>query len=137
LDEDRFFRKMQETQTPAEMEVARKLLDWATISPHWVYWGRRSFIAVIDLKDGYQLFYVATGGKISLPFAEYRRRSPFESEDKRKELLRQFNSFLNAKIPETAIDKRPGFPLAELTEAGKLDQFLKTFDWFVEQVKTT
>jgi hypothetical protein len=141
-DEDRFFRKMQETQTPAEIEVARKLLDWATISPNYVWWGRGrlsgSFVAEIDLKDRYyQLFNATTGGKIYLPFATYQRRSPFESEDKRRELLRQFNSFLNAKIPETAIDKYPGFPLAELTEAGKLDQFLKTFEWFVEQVKAT
>lgn len=139
---DRFFRKMQETQTPAEIEVAKKLLHWADTPPKWVWWGRGrltgSFVSGIKVMDrDYQLFNVTTGGKIYLPFATYQRRPPFESEDTRKQLLGRFNSFLDSKIPESAIDRYPSFPLAELTEAGKLDQFLKTFEWFIEQVNAT
>jgi hypothetical protein len=141
-DTKRFLDTFQEVRTPAETQVARKLLDWASVAPKWVWWGKGkltgTFVAEIDFNNRhYQLFNVSTDGKVSLPFDAYSRRPPFEPEDKRRELLARFNSFLDAKIPETAIDKYPTFPLAELTDSAKLSKFLSAFDVFIEQVRAT
>jgi hypothetical protein len=141
-DARRFFDKFQEVHTPAEKQVARKLLDWASVAPRYVWRGKGrvtgTFVALIDFDNRhYQLFFVSTDGKVSLPFDAYSRRPPFEPEDKRRELLARFNSFLEAKIPEAAIDKYPTFPLAELTDSSKLGQFLNTFEAFIEQVRAT
>jgi hypothetical protein len=134
--------KFREVRTLAETRVARKLLDWASVAPKYVWWGKGrvtgTFVAEIDSNNRhYQLFNVSTDGKVLLPFDAYSRRPPFEPEDKRRELLARFNSFLDSKIPEIAIDKYPTFPLAELTDSSKLGQFLNTFEDFIEQVRAT
>jgi len=139
-DETSFFAALEANRGREEVDTARKILKWAQTGERFVYWGRGketgAFVPQIRHKDrNHQFFHVTTYEKIYLPFSTYLTKEPFSSEEKRLELLSKLNSFLNEKIPTNAIDRYPTISLSILGNKGVLEEFLKTFEWFAEEVK--
>ena len=139
--EDSFFEELSQRRTPEEVVTTRKILEWARPKATRIWWGQGgktgSFTPILRHKDRDQQFFtIYTYGKVEIIFQIYMKKPPFDSEDKRQQLLTRLNSFLPDTIPADLITKRPSIPLA-LLKTDILEKFLKTFDWFVEEVKTS
>jgi hypothetical protein len=81
------------------------------------------------------LFAAYTYGKVEIYFYWYQFKPPFESEEKRRQLLTKLNSFLAEKIPDHGISRRPAIALSGLADHRPLEQFFQAFDWFLAEVK--
>ncbi len=140
-DWDRFSEKLRQDSSSEDVVIAKKLLDWGSKRPRFVYWGRGktsgSFVPqILHSGKNYQFFQVSTGGKAYICFGALPGKPPFDSLGKRKELLDRINSLpLDEKIAEDQLDKYPGFRLAELKQGKKLEKFLAVFEWFITQLK--
>ena len=132
-DEPSFFAKLEEESGAVEVDVARKILEWATTSQLQIWWGMGSrtgaFVPFFGHEGkSYSLFPVYTYGKLEVYFQHYLNWPPFDSEEKRRELLDRLNAIEGVSIPQDAIAKRPSLPLTLLTDDAKLQQFLRVFD---------
>jgi hypothetical protein len=140
-DERAFFEEIR-NQNGEEIEiVARCIYDWARARTQ-VWWGRGkqngSFVPYLFHKEKqHQLFAVYTSGVIEIYFYWYAYKPPFESEDKRLELLEKINQATGANIPRDAINRRPSIRLSILAENGAVDQLLAIFDWVIEEITNT
>jgi hypothetical protein len=135
-----FFATLAGRRPEAEATVARALMEWGRSTGARDWWGtgirNGSFIPVIDHGDTWHgPFTVWTTGHAEITFQYYMTKPPFDSEEKRRELLNRLNAIDGVAIPEDAIARRPSVPLAALTHEDNLRQFLAVFDWFVEEVR--
>jgi hypothetical protein len=140
--EKRFFEVLGNNRGEAEVNIAQKLLQWGLKPPRFVYWGKGkvtgAFVPQIKHNDRYfQFFQVVTIGKIYIPFGAYQTKPPFESEDKRRDLLRKLNSFLPEKLPENTLTSYPAISLSALKNDDVFRQFTQTFEWVSEQVQAS
>ena len=86
-----------------------------------IWWGHGvlygSFVPEFDFGGlTYMPFAVWTNGYVNIYFQYFRRKPPFESEQKRLELLALLNSFLPKKLPVEVINKQPGISMADICE---------------------
>jgi hypothetical protein len=72
---------------------------------------------------------------VEIYFQWYSGKPPFDSEEKRLELLSQINLIEGVSIPIDKITKRPSIPLSKLEKELNLQNFLNTFDGFVQAVR--
>ena len=93
---------------------------------------------MLDSRGGsIQLFGVWTYGTVELQFQWYVNRPPFDSADKRGDLLSRLNGIKGINLPADSIARRPGFTLRVLKEKSALSQFLEIFSWFINEVKAS
>lgn len=145
-DEAMFFSALAERGAPSAIEPARKLLAWASSHASRVWWGEGqvngSFIPVFERDIPKTLaFAVYTnnpGGKpyVQLYFQSLAKRAPFDSPEKRLELLQRLNSIPGVSIPAEMVDRWPSIPLAVLANEAALDRFLDTIEWLIGEVRS-
>jgi hypothetical protein len=85
----------------------------------------------------YQIFAIYTNESADLYFQHYQGKPPFDSEEKRRELLDRLNTIPGVKIPIGSISRRPSIPLSILAKGDNLNRFLAVFDWFIAEVQKT
>lgn len=68
-------------------------------------------------------------------FYWYSFKPPFDSEEKRLELLDKLNQIEGVYIPADAIKKRPSIRLSDLAPGNRVEQFLAVYDWVVSEIK--
>jgi len=141
-DEASFFQELMRRHSETEVDVARRILAWAKPSVTRVWWGRGSrsgsFVPILDHRGrDHQLFAVWTYGTVEIYFYWYQYKAPFDSEEKRRELLRRLNAIDGISLPEEVIDRRPGVPLAALENESALRQFLAIFDWVIQEIQAS
>lgn len=143
-DKESFFSELRRrfgAAAATELKTAEKILQWAeshaATDVDWGAGSRSGSFVPFFSKGGrkYYLFAVFTYGKVELYFQWYRSYPPFDSEEKRRELLSKLNAFLPKEIPGDAIDRRPGIPLSDLEHESVLEKFLRTFEWFLEEIR--
>ncbi|WP_440950751.1 hypothetical protein [Methanosphaerula subterraneus] len=138
--EDRFMTVLDEKAGAEVVGVARSILDWGIKHATRFWWGEGkkdgSFGPVFCWKgtDYYPVFVWSTGvGKIQ--FQWLKLRPPFDSIEKRRELLDRLNAIPGIALPEDALGGRPSFPLRALVPAEARKRFLAVLDWVVDEVK--
>ena len=137
--EERFFEALK-AKGDAELEIGRKIYEWSQAKMSRLWWGHGtrdgSFVPELD-SDGlaYQPFAVWTTGQVNIYFQYFRRKPPFESDEKRLELLAFLNSFLTKKLSVEVINRQPGISMADIAKGEAGLTFLKAFDWFVEEIR--
>lgn len=141
-DETSFFQALEERCGTEDADVARAILDWARPKAARVWWGtgkrNGSFVPIVSHRDrDHQPFAVWTSGSVEIYFYWYQYKPPFDTAEKRRELLQRLNSIAGVAIAEEAVSKRPGIPLATLRSETSLRQFLAAFDWFIDEVKAS
>lgn len=142
-DEDSFFLELERRKGVVEdVRAARAILEWARPQAARILWGKGtstgSFVPVFEHKKrDYLPFAVYTYGKVEFYFYWYSYKPPFDSEEKRLELLKKLNTIQGINLPESAINRRPSVPLAVLRDEHSLRQLLDIYDWYVEQVKSS
>ena len=138
--EQSFFEQLHRNATSEDAMKARRLLEWATRCS-WVWWGEGttegSFVPT-ELLSGvkHQVCAVYSGNEKLAPclylyFQHYK--APFDSGERRMELLARFNAIDGIDLPPETINKRPRINLAELSNES-LEQVLKVFDWYLAEV---
>ncbi|MCB9098371.1 MAG: hypothetical protein H6632_02440 [Anaerolineales bacterium] len=139
-DEPAFFEDLARRQGLGEVVAAKKILTWARDRGLRIWWGEGartgSFVPVFDHNgQGYQLFAVATYGRMEVYFQWYQYKPPFDAEAKRRELLDKLNAIKGINFPPDAITRRPSFPLKLFENEQQGNQILAVFDWFIEEVR--
>lgn len=127
-------------RSPTEAAAARRILSWAQHRTDEVWWGRGkqygSAVPTIHHKGrAHQLFAVWTTGTVEIYFYWYTFKPPFDSEEKRVELLNQLNAILDVPIPRDAISRKPPIPLASLADDIRLTKFLEIYDWVIDAIR--
>jgi hypothetical protein len=115
-------------------------VDWAKDRGCWLWWGRGAqdgsfFPMVHHGEEDYWTIAVWTYGRIEIQFQWMRKRPPFDSREKRLELLQRLNEVLGMVIPEDGIERRPSVSLRSLAEGGRVEGLLGVLDWVVEEVR--
>ena len=146
-NESSFFEKLESNAGADQSGVARAILDWARSNASRIWWGRGtgtgSFVPILQRgREKHQLCSVHTGWKSTPPgietqFQYLASKKPFEDPEKRRELLRKFNTIPGVNFSADAIDRRPSIPLAVFTSAAALRQLFDIFDWYQDQVNLT
>jgi len=141
-DEQSFFQELDRREGVGAVTVAQHILEWARARVTRVWWGEGkrngSFVPILTHKDvDHQLFAVWTGGGLEVYFYWYQYKQPFDSEEKRRELLRRLNAIEAVSIPEDAINRRPSIPLDVLKENNRLDRVLEVFEWVITEIEAT
>jgi len=138
-DEASFFEELNARCNAEEVGTARRILEWARLNVTTIYWGQGStmgsFVPIVVHKGTkHQLFAVWTVGSIEVYFFWYASKAPFDSMEKRRELLDRLNEIDGVSLPPDAISKRPNIPLRVFGNVKAMDQLLNTFDWVIAQI---
>ncbi|MFQ5891464.1 MAG: hypothetical protein ACE5HW_01560 [Candidatus Methanofastidiosia archaeon] len=139
-NESSFFHDLEERRGVDEATVARKILDWGKTNKLRIWWGKGlrfgAFATTLDYKgEAYWPFVIWTYGRVEIQFQWLKIRPPFDDESKQLEFLNRLNEISGIDIPKDAITKRPSFPISLLKDDVNLEKFLKTLDWFLQEVK--
>jgi hypothetical protein len=137
--EARFFEALQ-AKGDTVTTIGRKIYEWSQHNMSHIWWGHGrqfgSFVPELDFGGfEYQPFAVYTSGQVNIYFQYFRSRPPFESEQKRLELLALLNSFLPKKLSVEVINRQPGISMADIAKGEMGLTFLKAFDWFVDEIR--
>jgi hypothetical protein len=141
-DESSFFKELETRHGAGIAQTARQILEWARKSVTRIYWGEGEkyggFVPIL-MHDGrkHQLFSVQISGLIRLYLYWYTNKAPFDLDEKRLELLSQLNSIPGVSIPKDAISGKPKIDLSILKDRSKLNQFLETFEWVIQEIKAS
>ena len=139
-DEPSFFQALTAKRGADEATVARKLFDkWIRPRAKRIKWGKGSKIGsltpILNHQNGdYDFLVMWTSGSVEIRFYALQRKSPFDSQGKRQELLNKLNSIAGISFQPTI--KVPQIFLSVLKDETALDQFCKILDWVVEQINS-
>ncbi len=133
-----FFQELEEKYGDHLSNVVRAILRWADnhklfILPRQVE--IRSFtLILIHQGKSDQLFSVNASGVCEIFFQDISQ-PPFDSREKRVELLNWLNSIEGLLMPPDSIDGRPKISLFVLNNESAIKQFLEIFTWVIEEIK--
>ncbi len=139
-----YFGALAKNNVPVEdVEVIRKLIEWSegisdsvTFGDSSTEGGRVGFRPMMRSQDkDVSLFWISTDGRIEVYFENWIHIPPFDSREKRVELLRRLNAIKGVSIPENKIVAKPPVPVKMLREKADLDTFIGIFEWFVGLVR--
>lgn len=136
-DEELFLTDL-ESRKPETIPTFRAILDWAEKEMPQIRWGRGkrdgSFLPRLKASEGWhKAFVVYTYGRVEIQFEAMRRQPPFDAPELRREFVRLLEPVSGGEVTADDIERRPSFPLEQLTKPDKLNAFLEALDWFVEQ----
>lgn len=137
---DQFFKKLSDDFDHDSVNVANRLFDWSKETLEEIYFGqgktRGSFVPIQYSNDNkYQLFAVWTSAEVEIYFQHYQGKPPFDSVEKQLELLNKINELEGVNISESYLGRRPTIPFSTLQKGNNLDDFIKIFEWFLEEVR--
>lgn len=135
-----FSDELKNNSSFEEVKIANKIFKWAEDKIDWIYWGQGkkygAFVPILKNENiNHQLFAVRTTGTIEIYFQHYKNKKPFDSEEKRKELLNKLNLISGVEIQDYEISKRPRINISILKEGDNLKNFLEIFEWFINEIK--
>ena len=138
-NETTFFQVLGNNSSEA-IKPARAIYEWAQTNMPSIYFGRGvtkgSLTPGLELNGlWHQVTGLWTTDNVELHFAYMRKKPPFDSESKRLELLHHFNEITGVNLTSEMIDGLPKFPLSILHDEARLNQFIKTLDWFVSEIR--
>lgn len=140
-DRESFLQALQERRGTQAVAVASQVLAWAERNGLRIWWGQGrqdgSFFPMLDHQgESHWLISVWTYGRVEVQFEMLKKRSPFDSEVQRLELLRRLNEIAGINLPKDGITRRPSIRLLKLEDDAVLQQFLAAFDWVIEEIKS-
>lgn len=138
--EETFFTELASQRGHVETQVAKNLLNWLKpqMSRIWFGSGRRGSMvpAVTHLGTERYLFAIWTTGTVEIYFQWHKQKPPFDSEQKRLELLTRLNQIQGVSISPDKISARPNIPLTLLADSKEFQKFIDTYTWFMEEVRS-
>ncbi len=141
-DEESFLAELEARRGSQEAGVAKAILDWGKDRQLRMSYGNGlhagSVFPVLDL-DGENFWPIGlwTYGRIEIQFQNLVSRPPFDQEIKRLEFRELFHRIPNVNIALDRLTKRPSILFSFLLDEASLSLFIKTLDWFLQEVKST
>lgn len=137
--EETFFNELERRNGKVSGDIVRKIIEHLEnkVSRFWFGKGKRSgsIVPALDLPDNSHFpFAIWTYGKIEIYFQWYKDKPPFDSIEKRKEILKKLNEINGVSIPENKIDKRPSIDIKLLKDKSEYEKFIKIYDWFFDEL---
>ena len=133
-----FYTQLEAANSKITVQAAESLLDWAEEAGTKLWW--REFHGVTTVtpyfkhKDtAHWFFSIRADGNVDLHF-QYLK-PPFESRERKSELIRRLNKFSELDIPEEYHNKVRAVRLQRLAKEGSLGGFLKVIEWYMNEVK--
>jgi hypothetical protein len=138
-DAEKFFAELAK-HGKTESEVARQIMEWVKAKSIRIWWGfgsrAGSLVPTVDHKRRkHQLFAIWSIGTLEIYFYWYAYKPPFDTEEKRLEILKRLNRIKGISLSEDEINKRPNIPLSAFNDPQALQQFLEIYDWIVNEIK--
>lgn len=137
--EETFFTELTAQRGIVEAEVVRQILNWLKpqMTRIWYGSGRRGSMVPVFTHLGVEryLFALWTTGTVEIYFQWHKHKPPFDSEQKRLELLNKLNQINGVNISQDKISARPNIPLSLLTDKIEFQKFIDIYKWFIEEVK--
>jgi hypothetical protein len=135
-----FFISLTDSIGPNGAEVANQILNWAETKMLKIDWGKGStmgmFQPLVEYEDHiHHTISIWTYGKIQIEF-KYME-PPFNTEEKRHELIDRLNKIQGVSIPLNKINGEPPIPIELFYDENKLKQFMATLDWVVQEIKSS
>ncbi len=139
-----FFEALVKNNVPEQdIEAIRSLIEWSDRISESVSYGdsiaesgRVGFRPRISVQDkDVSLFWISTDGRIEIYFEEWIHTSPFDSREKRMEMVKKLNAINGVKISGDKIAARPPVPVKALREKAEMDQFIEIYEWFIGLVR--
>ena len=132
------FFKQLEARTLHEMDTAKAILDWADESEMRLWWREVGGVTTVTpyFKHGgiaHWSFSLRADGAVDLHF-QYLK-APFDGKARRLELIRRLNSIPSVSIPEEYASKTRTILLSALSSEETLDDFIRTMQWYEDEVK--
>ena len=142
LDEASFLQLLEDAQGSKQVEVVRKIQQWAQDKLPRSMWEARGryaiFFPCLDHKKvPYFPIGIRTDGKVEVIFQYLRVKPPFDDETRLRDLSGRFNEIKGVHIPPNSMNGRPTFSLAVLEDEGALEQFFAILEWLVREIKAT
>ncbi|MCX6678312.1 MAG: hypothetical protein NTU95_10295 [Methanothrix sp.] len=139
-DKPSFLISLTENIGPKGAEVANQILNWAETKMLKIDWGKGStkgmFQPLVEYEGHiHHTISIWTYGKIQIEFVYME--PPFDTEDKRHELIDHLNKIQGVSIPLNKTTGEPSIPIELFYDENKLKQFIATLDWVVEEIKST
>jgi hypothetical protein len=140
-NEERFFQSLERRCDLGDVEVARRIYEWAKEKTDLIAWGRGrydgSFSPKVDHKGAYYwTIGVWTYGKIYILFQYMQTVPPFDRDSKRWELLERLNQIPGIDIPGDGINRFPTFPLSLFKDETVLKNFMDFLNWLVQDIRS-
>ncbi len=140
-DLESFMEELVLNNPPEARKIAETLISELkdSVSRLWYGTGKitGSICPVLDTNDNFhQLFLFYTSGKVEICFGYYAQKAPFDDLSKRMELLNKLNE-IGLNLPESKINKHPGFNIMFLSDNEKLYTFIDVFKWFINEINKT
>jgi hypothetical protein len=137
--EDTFFSELTAQRGVGEAEVVRQLLNWLKpqMTRIWYGSGKKGSMVPVFTHMGVDHFPIAlwTYGTVEINFQWHKHKPPFDSEQKRLELLNKLNQIIGVSISPDRISARPNFPISLLANKIEYQKFIDIYKWFIEEVK--
>jgi hypothetical protein len=142
-DRDTWLAHFEDQRGPAYRAVVERLLAFADQRGLEVRFGKRqngSLRLGLERPDAYIFpFFLHPGGGVEVMFqnmvgAPY---PPFDRLDKREALLTRLNSIGGIDLPVERIALRPNFSLSVLQDEGRFAEFIKIFEWILDEAEAS
>jgi hypothetical protein len=138
-DEESVLADLERRNGPEVLRAATRIAQWMKKRADRVWFGSGSqdgSMGMTIVANGHNYYPIAiwSYGRIEIRF-QYLLKGPFESEEKRRELLDRLNKVGGISLPADSIVGRPGIPMALFAVEARVDSFLKVADWLVEELK--
>ena len=139
-DEASFLGHMRNHCQPKEVDAIKKILDWSKEQGLHIWWGKGktmgSFIPMLDYggQSHYTTWFTSIGAVVP-QFAPLMKSQPFDTNEKRLELLERFNQIPGVALPLDSIDRYPSFTIASLVGDDRFDAFTGIIEWIVDEIK--
>jgi len=138
-----FFKALGDNKVPEEdVEVITSLMSWSEGLASSVSFGDSVSEGGLGFRPAVQLggkdislFRVGTNGGIDIHFKDWVDLPPFDSREKRVEMLSKLNGIKGVRVPESKVIERPPVPVRVLRDKENLDKFVGTYHWFIEMAR--
>jgi hypothetical protein len=140
---EEFFRALGDNRVSEEdLEVITGLMAWSEGLASSVSFGDSVTEGGLGFRPAVllggkeiSLFRVGTSGGIDIHFKDWVDLPPFDSREKRVEMLGRLNGIKGVRIPESKVIERPPVPVRVLRDKDNLDKFVGTYQWFIGLAK--
>lgn len=139
-DEPLFINNLQENRGDEDVKVAAAIMEWARSKGLRELWGKgKRFGSLTPIYDdsvgnSHSLFRMYSEGSLELYFQWYKRHPPFDTVEKRLELMEKLNDIPGISLTRDVITRRPSVPLAIFRDEENLKTFLSIYEWYISQI---
>lgn len=137
-DKASFIDAFREKNSAESIKTAERIIEWARSQNLQMYWSKAgTFYPMFEYtgKKGNNLFSLKLTGIIEIQGKFLIKKKPFDEIEKQRMFQKRLEN-CDLGISEQIISGLPRFELLKLNEGNKLESFLKTMEWCLDEIHT-